>query len=155
MTDFPWVSETPLFPWYWYAVVSLLALVVYLAYLNVLQHPRYLEKTMARKKEREQVQDLILTAFERELAAGDMSVKTQQKWLAKIGKSVGLPDLIPRNHHQLPFKFKPNLHKTKTMVMKRLWASGLDVVGFLKLKKEKSPAQKKITPRKIKVLPLP
>ncbi len=131
-------------PSYWLTVVGLLFVCACVAY--TIQHPRYLEGAMARKKEREKVASILLTAFERALVKEELSLKVQQKWLTRIGKGAGLPDLIPRNHQQLPFKFKPDLHKTKILSIRRLYAMGVDVGKFLQQRKGRSPASKKLPP---------
>src|SRR5205814_2220047 len=99
--------------------VALLCLVL-LGYVTRLRDPRYMERAMARKLEKQKVADKVTAALEEAVEKGELSRKTVQKYLLKLGRTWDIPDLIPRNHQHLPFVHKPNLKKAKILCTNRL-----------------------------------
>lgn len=116
--------------------IALLVLIIWI-WARHLRDPRYLERAMARKLEKQKVADIVTNALEAAVQSGKLDKKRLYHYYAKLGRAFNIPDLIPRNHQQLPFVQKPNLHKAKVLCMQRLHAMGVNVADFLKQRRKK------------------
>lgn len=109
---------------------------------------RYLEGKMARKKEREAIAKWLSSGLDDGIIAGDITPEQRDKYNKKIGKSFGLPDMIPGRK-------KPDQNKTKLLIRQRLHAMGVDIAEKLYLmRRTKTPKRVKPVPKSVP-LPLP
>jgi hypothetical protein len=101
-------------------VIGLVLIILLLVYYIRISDPRYEERRMAKKKERQAVCDLITKALDDALLEGKISRKTQAKYYRKLGHSLQLPDLIPGF-------FQPDLNGVKQRCKMRLDKMGVNI----------------------------
>jgi methyl coenzyme M reductase gamma subunit len=102
---------------------------------------------MARKREREQVAMWLSQGLDDGLLAGKLTAEQRDKYNKKIGKALGLPDMIPGRR-------KPDLHGLKLRIRQRLDRMGVYIPAALAKLRRNKP-KKVIAVPKTKPLPLP
>jgi len=125
-------------------LAGLLAVMCLILYRTT--NPRYLESTMARKKERETVATWLSSGLDDGLEAGQLTAAQRDKYNKKIGKAFGLPDMIPG-------KRKPDLNKVKALIRQRLDRMGVYIPAALAKMRRRKPKKAEIVTKR--PLPLP
>jgi len=132
--------------------MQLLCLAVVLALMCLILYrttnPRYLESTMARKKEREIAAKWLSKGLDDGILAEEITPAQRDKYNKKIGKTLGLSDMVPG-------KRRLDLNKTKALIRQRLDRMGVYIPAALaKMRRSKKP-RKIIAVSKTQRLPLP
>ncbi len=86
-----WYNQTQ-----WLLPIAVLLLMCVLVILIHQQSPRYREKWMARKKERETIADIVQTALDTALEQDRISPSQRLRYQTRLAKGLDLPDLLPR-----------------------------------------------------------
>ena len=125
-------------PSYWVVILSVLMLACMTGY--VLHHPRYVERLMARRRERQEIADIVSAALQDAAHRKIITSEVWHKYNKKLALSLGLPDMIPK---------KPrNLNLLKKQIIERLYNTGVNVAGYLKLRRVVRSKKVKPTPKK-------
>ena len=101
--------------------LSLLLLVAFVAYMLHTHSPRYLEKRMARKLEKQRIADIICAAFDQAEQEGKMNVFERIKYMRRLSRGLSLPDLWTE-----PTTPKPPSY-VKAQIHKRLDKMGVNI----------------------------
>lgn len=102
-------------------------------YAYYIGSPRRLERAMAKRKEREDVAQIISDAMQDAVHQRKISAKVFYKYQKKLGKAMELPNLVPmRATSRWPTNFHwVNLKETKVRCLQRLGAMGVNIVHGL------------------------
>lgn len=140
-----WVMER------WPALLFVAAFFGLLFYILWLKDPRYLERAMARKREKELVAKWISQGLDNGLEAGELSADIRLKYNKKLSRALDLPDLMPKQ--------KFDLNKAKGLSRQRLDKMGVHIATALsKMRRNKANSKKAELLSKVKrtrPLPLP
>lgn len=117
-------------------VVGLVLIILLLVYYIRISDPRYEERRMAKKRERQVICDLITKALDDALLEGKISRKTQAKYYRKLGVSLQLPELTPGF-------FRPDLNGVKQRCKMRLDKMGVNIKEGLAKVRQLRPHAKK------------
>jgi hypothetical protein len=102
--------------------------------------PRALERAMARKKERQDVADVVSAALQDAAHQGRISNNAWHKYNKKLACALHLPDMIPRK----PF----NERVAMVLSRQRLTAMGVNIAeGLANLRRSRPTKQERIKAR--------
>ena len=124
----------------WGIVASVLAICLIAWHFTNQNDPRALERAMARKKERQDVADIVSAALQDAAHQGRISNVAWHKYNKKLAYALHLPDMIPRK----PF----NKRVAEVMSRQRLSAMGVNIAeGLAKLRRSRPSKQERIKAR--------
>lgn len=103
----------------WAGVAGAVLLVMLGWYILHLQGYRHVERAMAKRKERQEVADLVSAALQDACHSGAITAEVWHKYNKKLAKALGLPDMLPKK----PF----NLSVAKHMAHLRLTGMGVNI----------------------------
>lgn len=121
-------------------VVCIIALINYVFYIR---SPRYVERTMARRQERQNIGQVLSDALSDAVADDKITHQQMTKYNKKLGIALGLTDMVPMlPTARLWSKVRPDLNKTKLACIRRLDQMGVDIKEGLKKIKLSRPSKK-------------
>ena len=121
----------------WGIVVVVLAVCVMTWHFTNQNDPRALERAMARKKERQDVADIVSASLQDAAHQGRISNIAWHKYNKKLAHFLGLPDMIPRK----PFNERVAIAASRL----RLNAMGVNIAdGLAKLRRSRPNKQERV-----------
>lgn len=106
---------------------------------------------MAKKAEQKRIAGIVEVALSTAMHQGLISAAQYKKYCARLGRAMGLPDLVPEYKKKIIFlpngkmmaESKIFLGKTKSQVLRRLDAMGVDIAEGLKKVRSNQPPDKR------------
>jgi len=114
---------------FWWIVICCF---IALGYFTHRFDPRYKEREVARKKEREHLGQLLSDALQDARRIGKITPKIERKYNIYIGKALGLPDMVPMSPTARYWSSRmADLNKAKQACIRRLTAMGVNIADGL------------------------
>lgn len=106
--------------------------------IRLFDNPIRKERRMAKTLERRRVADIISEAFDAALLENKLSPEERRKYSHRLGKALGLEDLIPGTKSYRYGDGRPDSNKIKLGIQRRLDAMGVHIAtGLMKLRQRR------------------
>lgn len=139
----------------WAVAAAAIVAVVMVWYVMRIRDPRYQERMMAKKQEREKISDILSKALDDAVEKDQITIKVRLKWLRRLGRRLDLPDLIPRENGWTGFG-KPDLNKVRLQVVRSLTLANVPIKDALKrMRRRRDKKAKLANIKKVQPIPLP